>query len=114
MTSTYQRQVKHSEEKKELGLKYDEGKARFDLIEPEFEEDIAFILTMGANKYVPNSWQHVDDRANRYYAALRRHINAWRKGEKVDSESGMSHLAHAACNIMFLMHIEREENKDEQ
>lgn len=99
--------------KNETGLKYDEGKARFDLIEPEFEEDVALILTMGANKYAPNSWQNVEDGVNRYYAALRRHINAWRKGEKTDPESGMSHLAHAACNIMFLMHAEREENKNE-
>lgn len=101
--------TKYAEEKKELGIKYDDGKARFDLIEPEFEEDIANILTMGANIYAPNSWQHVEDGKNRYYAALRRHLNAWRKGEKIDKESGMSHLAHAACNVMFLMHFEREE-----
>lgn len=101
--------TKYAEEKKELGVKYDDGKARFDLIEPEFEEDIANVLTMGANKYAQNSWQHVEDGKNRYYAALRRHLNAWRKGEKTDQESGMSHLAHAACNVMFLMHFEREE-----
>ena len=110
--TTYIQKTKYAEEKKELGLKYDDGKARFDLIEPEFEEDIANILTMGANKYAPNSWQHVEDGKNRYYAALRRHLNAWRKGEKIDRESGMSHLAHAACNVMFLMHFEREEQKD--
>lgn len=101
--------TKYAEEKKELGIKYDIGKARFDLIEPEFEEAIANILTMGADKYAPNSWQHVEDGKNRYYAALRRHLNAWRKGEKIDQESGMSHLVHVACNVMFLMHFEREE-----
>lgn len=110
--TTYQKQVKHAEEKKEIGLKYDYGKARFDLVEPEFEEDIARVLTMGADKYAPDSWQHVEDADNRYYAALRRHINAWREGEKIDSESGMSHLAHAACNLMFLMHFDREKNKE--
>ena len=104
--------TKYGEEKKELGIKYDDDKARFDLIEPEFEEDIANILTMGANKYAPNSWQHIEDGKNRYYAALRRHLNAWREGEKTDQESGISHLAHVACNIMFLMHFEREEQKD--
>ena len=109
--TTYIQKTKYNEEKKELGLKYDGDKARFDLIEPEFEEDIANILTAGANKYAPNSWQHVEDGNNRYYAALRRHLNAWRKGEKIDQESGMSHLAHVACNVMFLMHFEREENK---
>lgn len=113
MVPTYQKQVKPAEEKKEIGLKYDEGKARFDLIEPEFEEDIALVLTMGAAKYSPNSWQHVEDAVNRYYAALRRHINAWRKGEKIDPESGLPHLAQAACNIMFLMHFERDTNDKE-
>lgn len=98
----------NTKEKKEIGLKYDDDKIRFDLIEPEFEEAVASVLTMGAKKYAPNSWQHVDDRVNRYYASLRRHINAWRKGELIDKESGLSHLAHAACNVMFLMHAERE------
>lgn len=100
----------HSEEKVkvEIGRKDDKGKARFDLVEPEFEEAVAEVLTYGADKYAPDSWQHVEDAENRYYASLRRHINAFRKGEKTDPESGLSHLAHAACNIMFLMHFDRE------
>ena len=100
----------HSEEKVkvEIGRKDDEGKARFDLVEPEFEAAVAKVLTYGANKYEPNSWQHVEDAENRYYASLRRHINAFRKGDKIDPESGLSHLAHAACNIMFLMHFDKE------
>lgn len=101
----------HSEEKVkvEVGRKDDKGKARFDLVEPEFEEAIADVLTYGADKYAPNSWQHVEDAKERYYASLRRHINAYRKGEKIDPESGLPHLAHAACNVMFLMHFEQEE-----
>lgn len=98
----------------QLGIKYDDGKLRFDLILPEFDEAVAKVLTFGAAKYAPNSWQHVDDRRNRYYASLMRHLNAYRKGEKLDSESGLSHLAHAACNVMFLMYAENEEvAKDE-
>lgn len=93
-------------ETKELGLKYDSDKLRFDLLLPEFEECIADVLTYGAKKYAPNSWQKVEDAKNRYYASLRRHINAYRKGEKNDTESGLNHLAHAACNIMFLMYFE--------
>ena len=95
--------------KEEVGHKNDDGKVRFDLVEPEFEEGIARTLMVGAEKYGPNNWQKVDDAENRYYAALRRHINAWRKGEKNDPEDDVSHLAHAACNIMFLMHFERED-----
>ena len=100
----------NSEEKVkvEIGRKDDKGKTRFDLVDTEFEEAVAEVLTYGANKYAPDSWRHIEDAVNRYYASLRRHINAYRKGEKIDPESGLSHLAHAACNIMFLMYFDRE------
>jgi hypothetical protein len=84
------------------GLKYDTGKLRWDLLPIECIEDIVKILTFGADKYGPNNWQDVTPFEERYYAALMRHIVAWRKGEKIDPESGMSHLAHALCNVVFL------------
>lgn len=96
--------------KGEQPRKDDGEKLRFDLIEPEFEEDLAKVLTLGAEKYAANSWQNLPDAEDRYYAALRRHLNAYRQGEKVDEESGLSHLAHVACNVMFLAHFEREED----
>lgn len=96
---------------KETGMKSDIGKTRFDLLLPEFEEAVAKVLTMGAEKYGPNNWQQVDDGENRYYAALRRHLSAWRQGDEIDTESGLSHLAHAGCNIMFLMYYDNEKSK---
>lgn len=99
--------------KQQLGLKDDSGKLRFDLILPEFEEGIAETLTVGAAKYAPNSWQHVEDAENRYYASLRRHINAWRQGEILDPEDNVPHLAHAATNIMFLMYFDNLGDTDE-
>ena len=90
------------------GQKDDKEKNRLDLIEPEFIESVGKVLTFGANKYEPNNWQKVDDAEDRYYAAALRHLMAWRRGEKTDLESGISHLDHAACNIMFLQHFERE------
>lgn len=91
--------------------KADKGKLRFDLISPEFTKAVAGVLTFGAEKYGPNNWQNLEDPTNRYYAALLRHLNAFHAGEKYDKESGMSHLAHAATNIMFLMHFTQSENK---
>ena len=91
------------------GQKDDKEKNRLDLIEPEFIEGVGRVLTFGANKYEPNNWQKVEDAEDRYYAAALRHLMAWRKGEKTDPESGISHLYHVACNIMFLQHFEREE-----
>lgn len=92
-----------------VGHKDDQEKNRLDLIEPEFIEGVGKVLTFGADKYEPNNWQKVEDAENRYYAAAMRHLMAWRKGEKTDSESGLSHLYHVACNIMFLQHFERED-----
>lgn len=82
--------------------KYDKGKLRYDLIPPEMLEGIAEVLTYGANKYGDNNWQELEDFNNRYYAALERHLQAWRKGEDFDEESSLHHLAHAATNALFL------------
>jgi hypothetical protein len=86
-----------------LGLKYDDGKLRWDLLPWEPIEEIVKVLTYGAKKYKENSWQHVDRFEDRYFAALMRHLVAWRNGEVYDKESGILHLSHAACNIMFLL-----------
>lgn len=88
--------------------KNDRGKLRFDLIDPNFEEELARILTFGARKYAPNNWQNLEDGINRHYAALQRHLNKYRQGEYYDKDSGLPHLWHAAANIMFMCYHERE------
>jgi hypothetical protein len=88
------------------GMKYDNGKLRWDLLPIEEVEKVVDILTFGAQKYADNNWQNVDNANERYYAALMRHLTAWRKGEKIDPESGREHLAHVACNIVFLMWLD--------
>lgn len=93
----------------QLGRKDDSGKLRFDLIDPDFEEGLAGVLTHGAEKYGANNWQHVKEPRERYYAALRRHLAAWRKGETTDRDSGRAHLLHVACCVMFLYWLDRKE-----
>ena len=95
----------------EHGKKFDGDKLRFDLIPSVVEEEIAKILTFGAKKYGPDNWQKLDDFDNRYYAALRRHLNAWKQGEANDPESGMSHLSHALTNAVFLVWGEANNDK---
>jgi hypothetical protein len=82
-------------------IKFDEGKPRWDLAPMSEFEDIVKIMTFGASKYADNGWKGVDK--DRYIAAMLRHITAYMSGEEVDEESGMSHLAHAACNVIFIM-----------
>lgn len=91
------------------GMKYDGDKPRMDLLLsgcPNALEQISSILTFGAQKYAAHSWQTVPQGDERYLAALLRHLTAHGKGEINDPESGMSHLAHAACNALFILELE--------
>ena len=93
----------------EEGRKYDADKLRYDLLPIYPLEEIVAVLTYGARKYDDNNWRKVKPLADRYYAAALRHITAWRRGEKLDSESGKHHLAHAMCCLIFIMEAERDE-----
>lgn len=90
-------------------VKHDVDKIRFDLIDHEFEAEIAAVLTHGAAKYDDNNWRRAEPKEARarYYAAMRRHMLAYLRGEEIDPESGQPHLACAACSLMFLRWFER-------
>lgn len=90
------------------GLKFDGGKPRWDLVQLDVFEEVAAILEFGARKYEANSWQTVAGAEGRYLAALLRHITAYQRGEELDAESGLPHLAHAACNLMFLRWFQQQ------
>ena len=87
-------------------LKKDHGKPMWDLIPLEQVQKIVDVLTYGAKKYAPQKWKEVPDAKERYFAALMRHLTSWRFNETDDPESGLSHLAHAACCLIFLMWFE--------
>jgi hypothetical protein len=89
------------------GLKYDGDKPKWELLPLSLINETVKVLTMGAKKYGPNNWQKVENADERYYAALMRHIVAYREGESIDPESGLSHLAHAMCNLIFLSELQR-------
>lgn len=95
----------------EAGVKLDTGKNRLELIPVELLESVGRILTFGAEKYTPNGWKTVPNGKERYYGALLRHLVAWKKGEIVDPESGLPHLDHMACNIAFLIYLEKKESE---
>lgn len=88
------------------GEKHDYLKPEHDLLPPRALESVVDVLTYGARKYARDNWKFVENARSRYYNAAQRHLGAWRRGEKVDSESGFSHLAHAACSILFLLAFE--------
>lgn len=112
--STYAKMVNETQDDPSIGPKYDTGKLQYGLIPPIATRSLAQVLTFGAAKYAPNSWQKVPDGERRYTDALYRHMEAYRMGEPIDSESKLSHLAHAITNIAFLLHFEEQRNKKEQ
>ena len=75
-------------------------KPRLELLPSAALEQIAEVLTYGAAKYEANNWCR-GARGGRYFAALLRHVFAWWRGEDLDPETGMSHLAHAACCLLL-------------
>ena len=57
----------------------------------------------------------VKDAYPRYFDALYRHLNKHAQGELIDDESGLSHLTHAAWNMLAILELElraKEEQAD--
>lgn len=89
----------------EEGKKYDKDKPRMELISAIATLKKAKIYTFGAAKYGDNNWR-AGIKWSRILGALKRHITAYEQGEDLDSETGISHMAHAACCVDFLLEFE--------
>ena len=92
------------------GVKYDSEKPRMHLLPPKAITEVAKVLTFGAQKYDEDNWRKLDDLQNRYTSGALRHIFAHMDGEQLDPESGISHLAHALCCLLFKLEIELEQD----
>lgn len=94
--------------------KHDKGKIRYTLIPPSTLTAIAIVRDYGTQKYGDeNNWRTVD--VKRYVDALYRHLIAYISGEQCDRESGFPHTWHIACNIAFIIELERQrEGQSEQ
>lgn len=95
-----------------VGMKHDHGKPRWSLMPFKALGSVLDVLEYGARKYSAHNWRLVEQPFERYSDALMRHVLAYVGGEKVDSESGLHHLAHAACNALFLLHFERDRERE--
>lgn len=88
------------------GTKYDDGKPRYDLLSHPFLLGVSTVLTYGATKYDVHNWRG-GIVYSRCFSALMRHLWAWWWGEDNDPETGLSHLWHAGCCLMFLTEFEQ-------
>jgi hypothetical protein len=103
----------------EIGMKFDgagddpsTAKPLWHLIPLEPIEDIVRVMMFGAKKYTQDNWKLVRPRI-RYYDALMGHMKAWLEGEKNDPESGLPHLAHAGCCLLFLTWGDKHHETDD-
>jgi hypothetical protein len=90
------------------GIKYDSAKEPWELLPWEQVRDIVKVLQYGAIKYAPNNWKDVKNPVSRYFAAAMRHLTARLRGEVNDPESGLPHLAHAGCCLLFMAWVDKE------
>lgn len=87
--------------KKGSGLRFNDGKLRYDLIQPNALEDMVKVLSHGATKYAARNWEK-GMKWTTIIASLKRHIAAIEKGEDFDIESKLPHISHVQTNAHFL------------
>lgn len=97
------------------GMKFDGGKPRFSLLRfgcARALRGIANVLTFGAKKYAAHSWKEVDEGIDRYWSAMERHLNeiGTHGMDSRDEESGLLHIDHVGCNVMFLAELIRKQH----
>lgn len=91
-----------------MGKKFDEGKPEMWLLPKKALIKLAKVLSFGKEKYGAHNWRN-GIAFSRLLSAALRHIFAYLDGESTDPETGYSHLAHAAVNLLFL--LEQEETR---
>jgi hypothetical protein len=84
------------------GRKDDSSKPRWGLLPTDALREITRVLTFGAAKYEARNWEK-GIKYERIYSALQRHLTSWWEGEDHDLETGIHHLAHAGCELLFLL-----------
>jgi len=86
---------------KQGGLRFNQGKTRFDLVPVFAQEQYAKVLTKGSEKYSERNWE-LGMAWSKVTASLKRHLQAFESGEDFDVETGLLHTAHIMCNAGFL------------
>lgn len=84
------------------GLRYNTGKPEIHQVPPSLIIAVAKVFKYGEEKYEKGNWKKGMNWTIPY-DCLMRHMFAWLNKEGTDSESGLSHLYHAAANIAMLI-----------
>src|ERR1700677_2479135 len=85
------------------GLRLNNGKLRYDLLEPYAIQELVKVFTKGAEKYSDFNWLDGGMDYSKMLASLKRHIAAFELGEDIDQETQCLHMAQAAWNALALV-----------
>lgn len=88
------------------GIRYNEGKLQWTLIDFSCLEDMVKVLEFGEKKYSRDNWKK-GLKTTEVADSLMRHLFAYLRGEDKDPETGLPHTAHLLCNAMFLSYMEK-------
>jgi Domain of unknown function (DUF5664) len=86
--------------------KDDKGKPALELIPGDALEEVARALMFGAGRYGRDNWLK-GMLWGRLFGAALRHVYKPLRGQWLDEESGLPHLAHACCCLLFLLTYDR-------
>lgn len=87
-------------------LKYDSGKPRVSLLQGRALYEVMKVAEMGARKYGDHNYRKGMGVTRYLDAAFRHAFVQWMfMGEDLDAESGLSHLAHAAWNLLSALEL---------
>lgn len=101
-----------AQDMKTSAVKFDDGKVDWSLVPFEALEGMAQVLEFGAKKYDRWNWTTGGGfKWTRILGSCLRHIFAFMRGEDNDPESGLSHISHAQCNLLFLAYYIRNKDK---
>lgn len=105
------------------GVKHDEGKPRMSLLLSDFAlafECLGRVSSIGAEKYAPGDWRHVENGEERYTSAMIRHLLKDMQGEAFDQDiaenqgEDVLHLALVAWNAVAVLELRLAASQQEE
>ena len=104
--------VESNKESPNKAIRFDAGKTDWSLVPWDSVEEIVKVLEFGKVKYAAWNWSSNGGfKYMRVFNSTMRHLLAWARGEDKDPESGLSHLSHAACNLLFIIYFVKHKDK---
>lgn len=86
-------------------LHYSEGKPGVDQIPVELLIEWGRVFSYGERKYFRDNWKRGND-WHEFIGSALRHLFAWERGQDLDPESSLPHLAHLIWNIGALRYYQ--------